>query len=249
MKVNVKNMNRNDSVYERPRSTDEVIAAIERICIPDIPNIQLAPKDLDIALANYDYFVKPGIPQRQFANKFSCIFSALKNRAEDDDDAFVRYDMALLMLIRGSFDQSYFDLQIMRRKRPFDSRKLAIQMKRFNQEQLFHFFHHIIIYRVNHGLFISTFNSNELWERLANECREVGLNVPRELDSIEGQHFLRSNPYYYFDVLSVKKISDILFDAINLDVNIATSAAKRLNERGVDAMARYLNMKVREMSA
>ena len=249
MKVKVDNKNLNNSAYEHRLSTDEIVAAISKICLPEPSEVDVEEKDLGLALANYDYFVKPGLPRKMFMSAFAHIFSEAKklNNGQTTD---AMYWNQLLSLMRSFFDRAYFEAQIVRRRfNPASKKKLAAQMKRFSQEQLYAFFSYMFIYKADHSLFISTYNGNIFWEAIANECRAVGLNVPRELDSVEGQRFLKMNPNFYFKVLSVKQISTLLLEAIDLDMNIAASAAKRLNEQGVYAMAKYLDLKVREMSA
>ena len=93
------------------------------------------------------------------------------------------------------------------------------------------------------GFFISETSSITLWRRIDEECRKGGLAVPEELDSYEGEAFLRKNEFYYFKVLSTKTIAALLYNAIDLDVNIVAAAAKKYYTSGYDAMINYINRK------
>jgi hypothetical protein len=81
-------------------------------------------------------------------------------------------------------------------------------------------------------------------EKIHEACRAAGVNVPEEFDSIEGQMFLNNNPGYYFNALSTKVIANMLCDAIDLDVEMALSAAKKLYNSGLDTMINYINSKI-----
>ena len=102
----------------------------------------------------------------------------------------------------------------------------------------------IVICRRNHGLFITDVSSAGFWEKIHESCRAAGVNVPKEFNSVEGQTFLNNNSGYYFKVLSTKVIANMLCDAIDLDIEVATSAAKKLHNSGYDAMFDYIHSSI-----
>ena len=57
---------------------------------------------------------------------------------------------------------------------------------------------------------------------------------------------MENNRTYYFNILSSKVLANLLCDAIDLDVNIATSAAQKLYNSGRSAMIEYIKREVKE---
>jgi len=53
-----------------------------------------------------------------------------------------------------------------------------------------------------------------------------------------------NNKGYYFKVLSTKTIASMLSNAIDLNIDMATSAAKKLRKYGYPAMLTYINITV-----
>ena len=93
-------------------------------------------------------------------------------------------------------------------------------------------------------MFMSNPSSAAFWKRIDDACRELGYDVPFDLDSAEGNNFLNSNPLYYFKYLNKTTIVAELCSAIDLDITIAGSAAKKFYNYGYEAMLNYLNMKL-----
>jgi hypothetical protein len=90
-------------------------------------------------------------------------------------------------------------------------------------------------------MFVTDVGSAGFWKKIHESCRAVGVDVPQELDSVEGQKFLNNNKNVYFKVLSTKVIANMLCDAIDLDIEVASAAAKKLYKSGYDAMINYIN--------
>ena len=98
----------------------------------------------------------------------------------------------------------------------------------------------VISCRLARGWFITNSSSTDFWAKIHESCRAVGVNVPEALDSVEGQRFLNNNKNYFFDALDTKVIANLLCDAIDLNVKMATSAAKKLCNSGCNAMLDYI---------
>ena len=95
-------------------------------------------------------------------------------------------------------------------------------------------------------MFVTDVSSAGFWAKIYESCRAAGVNVPEELDSNEGLEFLnnKNNKSFYFKALSTKVIANMLCDAIDLDIEVATSAAKKLYTSGCDAMSNYIHREI-----
>jgi len=122
-------------------------------------------------------------------------------------------------------------------------------LKRFDEAQLKEFIRIVILYRVNYGLFISNTSSDDMWEDFNRECRKIDQTIPSEMDLPAGKALISKDPLYFFDYLSKKDIANILCDAIDLDVSLAGSVAKKLYKCGEEATLNYLNIKLKERTS
>jgi hypothetical protein len=162
----------------------------------------------------------------------------------DDNLLHLIFIIQLLGVIKDCFDEVYFEEQIARRKQSTkiitNKNKLKKYIKKFNTEQLKTFLINLIICKNSYGMFISSISSTHFWESIHTACREKGTEVPLDFSTAEVQAFLKNNLNVYFDVLDTKVISNMLCDAIDLNIKVATSAAKKLYEFGSDAMIDYV---------
>jgi hypothetical protein len=166
----------------------------------------------------------------------------------DADHCWFRFIILALNIMKNSFDEAYFEEQIERKKSTtviVSKKKLRSYLKKLDRNKLESFLEMVIICRCHHGLFITDVSSAGFWAKIHESCRAAGVNVPKEFDSPEGQKFLNNNTNYYFNVLSTKDIANMLCDAIDLDIEIATSAAKKLYTSGCDAMLNYVHRRIR----
>jgi hypothetical protein len=232
-------------------SNEEIISIIRKMYNLKVIDTTFNPIEVEVALYNNDYYIRPGIAKERFINELMKLFadSIPQGNKIDDDHRWFRFTILALNIMKNSFDESYFEEQIKRRKQPstviVNKDKLRMYLKKLDRNKLESFLEMVIICRCHHGLFITDVSSAGFWEKIHESCREAGVNVPREFDSVEGQMFLNNNKNYYFDVLNTKVIANMLCDAIDLDVEIATSAAKKLHTSGCDAMLDYVHCRTR----
>ena len=225
-------------------STKEVADCIERVYKMDISNDCFRFEDVDVALCNSDYYVRPGESKRAFKQEWMKVF--IEANAIDDNEFKTFYIMFnTIKLIRKYFDEEYFQEQIARRQiSTGDKIKLKTYMSKFNKTQLFRFMIAVRTTKSEKGMFISEASHVALFKEIDDECRRNGANIPIALNSPEGVELLRQHPFYYFEILSTKTISDLLCEAIDLDVNLATTIAGKLWNSGYEAMLNYLNEKL-----
>ena len=154
----------------------------------------------------------------------------------------------MICIIKKFFDEAYFEEQIERRKHSATfiagKDKLRMYLKKLDRDGLELFLNMVIECRRQHGLFITDVSSTGFWTKINNACRSFGVNIPDDLNSAEGQTFLNNNRGYYFKTLSTKVIANMLCDAIDHDIEVATSAAKKLYNSGHDAMINYIRHRV-----
>jgi hypothetical protein len=230
-------------------STGEIINTIKKVYKLKAIDFTFDPIEVEMALFNNDYYVRPAAKQR-FMIECEKAFGEVKLHYGKIDDKILHFNyiIQLLGIIKKFFDETYFEEQIIRRKQSMrhaaNKDKLGMYLKKFNIEQLKTFLNTVVICKNLHGLFISSVSSVSFWEKIHNACRKKGLNVPLDFGSIEGREFLENNESYYFNVLSTKTISNMLCEAIDLDIEVATSAAKKLYTSGYDAMINCIRRRI-----
>ena len=231
-------------------STEEIINIIRKMYKLKVIDSTFSLEEAETAIYNSDYYIRPGIDKERFMNELGKLFveSKLQGDKMDEKHSWFRFIILALNIMKNSFDEAYFEEQIERRKQAMtaivNKDKLRMYLKKLDRDSLESFLEMVIICRQHHGLFITDVSSAGFWEKIHESCREAGVNVPREFDSVEGQMFLNNNKNYYFDVLNTKVIANMLCDAIDLDVEIATSAAKKLYNSGSREMINYINRKI-----
>lgn len=252
MKHNINRTNDNTMarVYgpEFNYNTKEIINIIRKVYNLGSIDHNLNPKEIEVALLNYDYFVRPGEARTHFV-------MALRNTVKseiylvgipDKDNERINNvfrTIAQFHLIKESFDKAYFEEQVKRRTAPISiesKRELRMHLRKLNRDTLEAFLRTVFIYNMHHGMFISEVSADGFWNEIHILCRAAGVNVPKELDTIEGDEFLCNNDGFYFNVLSLKTIADMLSDAIDLDIETATTAAEKLYNVGYDDMITYI---------
>ena len=253
MKCNInKTTNNMTNVFgpEFDLSTEEIINTIKKVSKLEVIDLTFNPIDVEVALYNNDYYVRPGVTKERFMRECGQAFGKIKPLYGKMDDNLLHfgYIIQVLGIIKEFFDEAYFEDQIRQRAKSstaaVNKDKLRMYLKKLDRNKLESFLDTVVICRRQHGLFITDISSAGFWKKIHESCREAGVNVPREFDSVEGQMFLNNNKNYYFDALNTKVIANMLCDAIDLDVEIATSAAKKLYNDGCEAMVNYINRKI-----
>ena len=254
-KVNHMNRTTNNmaNVYgsEFNLSTEEIINTIRKVSQIEVIDSTFNPMEVEVALYNNDYYVRPGAIKRRFIDKFGKAFENNKLYRGEADDTILYFLLAIevLGIIKEFFDEAYFEEQIEQKRRSakitVNKDKLKMYLKRLDRDELELFLNMVVSCRLECGWFISDVSSTGFWTKIHESCRAAGVNVPAEFDSVEGQKFLNSHKGYYFDTLSTKVIANMLCDAIDLNIEIATSAAKKLYNSGCHAMINYINRKIR----
>lgn len=233
-------------------STEQIIETIERVRKIEVIDSNFNFEDVEVAIYNDDYYIRPGLPKKRFMEEWEKI--ALEAKTDGDKEyTYWVYIMKALNLIQQSFDEEYFREQIVRRRSSYsaaDKNKLRTYLNKLDKDELKAFLRTVFICRGNYGLFVSEVRAVEFWKGIDDTCRKRGCDVPHSLDSAKGQQFLANNPGYYFTWLNKKDIATMLCRAIDMDVSLATSAAKKLSKCGCEAMIKHLNSKLSErMSA
>ena len=123
-------------------------------------------------------------------------------------------------------------------------RKLRMYLRKLTRDKLEDFLNTVVRYRSEHGMFVSQVSSMGFWDKINKLCRAAGVKVPEALNTIEGVGFLFNNDGYYYKALDLKTIADMLCDAIDLDVEIASIAAEKLYNTGYDDMIHYINSNI-----
>ena len=231
-------------------STEEIINIIKKMYQLKVIDHTFNFVEAEVALYNNDYYIRPGIAKERFMNELMGLFieSKLKCGGMDDNRLYFRFIILALSIMKNSFDESYFEEQTKKRNLSapviVNKGKLRSYMKKLDRNKLKSFFEMIITCRRHHGLFISDVSSAGFWEKIHESCRAAGVNVPRELDSVEGQMFLNNNKSDFFNALSTNVIANMLCDAIDLDIEVATAAAKEIYTSGCDAMFNYIQRRI-----
>lgn len=231
-------------------STEEVINIIKKMYKLKKIDFTFNLMEAEVALYNSDYYVRPGIAKTCFMSELMNLFAESKVHCgkADSDHLYFRFIILALNTMKKFFDESYFEEQIKRRIQVATSivnkDKLRTYLKKLDSDKLELFLNTVVHYRLERGLFITDVSSAGFWAKIHESYRAAGVNVPQELDSPQGLTFLNDSKNYYFNVLSTKAIANMLCDAIDIDIELASSAAKKLYTSGYDAMINYIRLKI-----
>jgi hypothetical protein len=229
-------------------NNEEIINTIKKIFKLEVIDLTFNPLDVEVAFYNNDYYIRPGIAKDCFMMKCGKAFKELKAQQGKMDDNLLHFSYLIQVygIIKEFFDEAYFEEQVRRRSqaatRTVNKDKLRMYLKKLDKDGLEMFLSMVVTCRRQRGMFITDVSSAGFWEKIHESCRAAGVNVPHELDSVEGQKFLNSNPNVYFQVLSTKVIANMLCDAIDIDIEVAASAAKKLYKSGYNAMINYIRL-------
>lgn len=253
MKCNNRSVNNNmANVFgsEFDKTPEEIINIIRKVSKLEDIDLTFNTLEVEIALYNNDYYIRPGAVKNRFTMECLKVFGKTKSLYGKMDDNLLHFNyiIQILSIIKEYFDEAYFEEQTRRRRKSatvtVNKDKLRTYMKKLDRDKLELFLDMVVSCRLQCGLFITDVSSIGFWDKIHKACRAVGVNVPYELDSIEGQKFLNNNKNFYFDALDTKVIANMLCDAIDLDIEIASSAAKKLYNSGYNEMVNYINRKI-----
>lgn len=236
-------------------NTEEIINIIHKMYKLETIGLDFNPIEVEVAFYNCDYYVRPGEPKRRFMEEVYKIVDELKTPLKVKADSEVERALNLLRrpvlqlhAIKTFFDEEYFKEQVKRRTASTISiesqRKLRMYLRKLTRNKLEDFLNTVVRYRSEHGMFVSQVSSMGFWDKINKLCRAAGVKVPEALNTIEGVGFLFNNDGYYYKALDLKTIADMLCDAIDLDVEIASTAAEKLYNIGYDDMIHYINSNI-----
>jgi hypothetical protein len=204
------------------------------------------PLDVEVMLYNNDYYVRPGETKRRFMKEFGNILSKSNPLTEalGENMTYLLSMIQTLGLIKEYFDENYFEEQVERRTRSMqvtvNKDKLRKLLKKLDKDKFEFFFITAINGRLERGLFITDVSSANLWLKIRESCRASGANVPEDVDIAELKKYTINDNGYYFNILSPKTLANILCDAIDLDIEMATVAVQKLYSSGRASMVDYI---------
>ena len=231
---------------EFDKHPEEIINIIRKVSKLKVIGPGYNPKEVEITLYNNDYYVRPGATRQRFIKEFQEIFAKTKQlkKVLGENVAYIGTTIQLLCLIQKFFDETYFEEQVKQRLSSetitINKDKLRTYLNKLDSARLESFLNMVISCRLEKGWFITNASSTGFWAKIHESCRAAGVNVPEALDTGEGQKFLKSNKNFYFNALDTKVIANMLCDAIDLNIDMATSAAQKLYNYGCDAMIDYI---------
>ena len=234
---------------EFEKSPEEIINIIKKVIAIKVIDSTFNPVEVEVALYNSDYYVRP-TARIQFMMACKRAFEGLEKEFDKNDEGlyYLNWYLNAFALVKTNFDAEYFEEQVKQRMSSkiitINKNKLRMHLSKLDRVKLESFLNMVINCRLEKGWFLTNGSSTSFWAKIHESCRTAGLNVPEDFSSVEGQKFLNNNPGYYFNVLSTKAIANLLCDAIDLNVETATVAAKKLNNSGHEAMINYINRKI-----
>lgn len=234
-------------------NTEEIVNIIRKMYKLESIGLDFNPIEIEVALLNYDYYVRPGESRERFMMGF---YKTVKGEitlvgiSDEKKEGFERFfrTIAQLRLIKTFFDKAYFEEQVKRRTSTTSiesKRELRMYLKKLTRDKLEDFLKTLVHYRLGHAMFVSEVSSVGFWDKIHKLCRAAGVKLPEDLNTTEGAEFFSNNPPdFFFDALNLKTIAEMLCDAIDLDIEIASNAAEKLYNVGYDDMITYIDSKI-----
>lgn len=222
----------------------EVKNAIETIVKLDVVGEEFPHKELDLAIVNCDYYVRPGVARSGFMFWFNRIMDGEfpTELLDKNIPKEMRIPMMLAGLVRTFFDKSYFEEFFSTTVMEVNCSIVKKIMKNFSTKELKNFFILLINGRGRGEMFISNANSTNMWKKFNDECRNIDNSVP-EINKMSTGYsdFTQNNPIYFFNYLKPKQITEIICDSIDKNVDIAEKLARLLHDSGYSEAKRYLD--------
>ncbi len=221
----------------------KVINAIKLISNYDVVGEEFPDKELELAIINCDYYVRPGNGRTMFMFFLNRILTG--NFDQDLLDPNIpedyRIPMILVGLVRAFFDKTYFEEQINKPSPKINNTQLKKHVKKLTKVELKDFIILLITGRQNRDLFISNSNSTNMWMRINEECRKIDDSIPPINDGTGAfEKYIGTDPVYFFNYLSTKQIANIICDSIDKHICDAEKIAKLIGSSGCAAAQNYL---------
>ena len=123
-------------------STEEIINTIKKVSKLEVIDLTFNPIDVEVALYNNDYYIKPGAAKERFMRECRNAFGQAKSlRGKMDDNLlYFGYIIQVLGIIKEFFDEACFEDQIRRRSQSatftVNKDKLRMYLKKLDKEDL-----------------------------------------------------------------------------------------------------------------
>lgn len=209
---------------------NRIIKAINEIYELEAIGVDFNMDTLSTAVINCDYYVRPGDKRGAFMQECSRIMEAHKGNQEPL--AVLGFIVAMLALIKKSFDREYFEEQLAVTEEPVNKEVVKGYLDALDCEHLKDFVAQVVWGRREYGLFISNSASVHLWAELNARCIRKDKRIP-SLDRADYYALAPKDPLYYFDYLSREEIVDVFCDHIDKDAALIESATKAFCDSGV----------------
>ena len=234
---------------EFDKSPEEIINIIRKVIAIKVIDTTFNPTEVEVALYNSDYYVRPAA-RIKFMMACKTAFDGLEKEFNKNDKGlyYLNWYLNAFALVRTNFDEEYFEEQVNQRMSSkmiaINKDQLRMYLKKLDRVKLESFLNMVISCRLEMGRFITNGSSTAFWAKIHEASRAAGVNVPKALYTAKGQKFLKNNKNFYFDALGTTIIADMICDAIDLDVEVATAAAEKLYNSGYNEMINYIRDRI-----
>lgn len=221
-------------------STEEIINIIRKVSKLKVGDRNCYQIEFEATLYNCDYYVRPGIAKEQFMNEVkNALDETCHHPGKMDYEEYCRFLARAFYIIQKFFDEAYFEEQLTTITANKD--KLKMYLKKLDRYQLEIFFNIVMCYKFKRGLFVTDASLSGLGKKIHKVYTEAGFNIPKNPVSADGLRFFKENDC--IKVFGPQVFVNALCDAIDLDIETASSAAKKLYTSGRDAMINYIRCK------
>ena len=197
--------------------------------------------NVDIAVENCDYYIKPGRNRALFLAEFGKYMRKLSVKASTEEMG--RFTLQMATLVQRYFDKDYFEYRINRANEIPNKQLLKLYLEKFNCSQILEFWGFIINARYNYDLFMSNESATHMLTTFNAMCRKKDTSIPGIWEP-RYEAYIAKNPAYHFKYLSKKTIVKVFCDHIDKDTRLAGEAAREYYKFGVDAARNYVMTKL-----
>ncbi len=202
---------------------------------PNDKNFDLS--NIDVAIRNSDYYIRPGETRRRFANNLDTILKTLGPDTPNYDEHTLGVNIAYL--IKRYFDLDYFVTRLRPVKDFSDTTRLKNYLYKLSYGQLKEFIATILYCRHAYDLFFNNENSTNMWQTLNAKCIEKDSSVPGIWEP-RYREFTAKHPLYQFEYLSKETVAQVFCEHIDKDIKLAEMVAKVFYKSGTKAAQQWL---------
>ncbi len=218
-----------------------IVDYIRYVTEVDLMDETIDLSNVDIAVKNCDYYIRPGRNRALFLAEFGKYMREFN--IQPSAKAEVHFTVQMAALVQRHFDKDYFEHKVNQANEIPNKTLLKLYLDKFNCSQILEFWGFIINARYNYDLFMSNESATHMLTTFNVMCMKKDGSIPGIWEP-RYEEYIAKNPAYHFKYLSKKTIVKVFCDHIDKDTRLAGEAAREYYKFGTNAAHNYVMKKL-----